>query len=131
MKEIDWLTVDEVLRLHERVVDEFGGSHGVLNRALLESALDRPRNRAAYDPAADLFDLAAAYTLGIARNHSFIDGNKRTALLASEVFLRLNGYRLEYESHDAVNTMVGIARNALDETVLAAWFRNHASGADS
>jgi death-on-curing protein len=123
---IAWLDVDDVLALHERVIDAFGGSHGLLNRSLLESALDRPRNRAAYDDAADLFDLAAAYTVGLARNHAFIDGNKRSALLTAEVFLGLNGYQLEFASEDAVETMVDVARGALDEPALAAWFRRRA-----
>lgn len=126
MSAIAWLDVDVVLALHERVIDAFGGSHGLLNRSLLESALDRSRNRAAYDDAADLFDLAAAYTVGLARNHAFIDGNKRSALLTAEVFLRLNGYQLEFASEDAVETMVDVARGALDEPALAAWFRRGA-----
>jgi death on curing protein len=126
-----WLSVEDVLALHERVIEAFGGSHGVLNRPLLESALDRPRNRFAYETDADLFDLGAAYTFGIARNHSFIDGNKRASLLVAEVFLRLNGYELDYEASDAVNAMVAIASSKLDEAALAAWYRVRARRADA
>lgn len=91
---------------------------------LFESALARPVNLAAY-AARDASALAAAYAYGIARNHPFIDGNKRTALVAMELFLVCNGYELIADDADCVVTMIGVAAGTIDETQLAAWVRRH------
>ena len=87
-----WLSKADVLALHEEVLTEFGGMNGVRHLGLLESALARPRQPTAYGNDPSLFKLAAAYCVGIAKNHPFVDGNKRVAFLAAAVFLDLNGY---------------------------------------
>ncbi|MGF1641036.1 MAG: type II toxin-antitoxin system death-on-curing family toxin [Rhodospirillales bacterium] len=111
-----------VLALHERLVAVHGGPAGLRDRGLLDSALARPRNVAAYG-APDLCALAAAYAVGIARNHPFVDGNKRTALMAAYVFLGRNGARLVAPEDAATRTMVALAAGTLDEDALADWLR--------
>ena len=90
---------------------------------MLESALARPRQRWAYEEDADLFDLAAAYAYGMAKNHPFVDGNKRTAFGVMAVFLALNGRPLRVAEPDAILTMLGVAAGELREPELAAWCR--------
>jgi len=85
-----WLRIDAVLAMHKRQIAEHGGSDGVRDIGLLESALARPQNIAVYEPDADIARLAAAYAFGIAKNHPFVDGNKRTSLVACRTFLILN-----------------------------------------
>ena len=111
-----------VLALHERLVAVHGGPAGLRDRGLLDSALARPRNVAAYG-APNLSALAAAYAVGIARNHPFVDGNKRTALMAAYVFLGRNGARLVAPEDAATRTMVALAAGTLDEDALADWLR--------
>ena len=94
---------------------------GLRDAGLLQSALDRPRNLYAYSDDPSLFEMAAAYCAGILRNHPFIDGNKRSALLAARAFLFLNGYLLEASEADEVVTIVGAAAGEIDEASLAAW----------
>jgi death on curing protein len=121
-----WLDADVALAIHERQLAEHGGGVGVRDAGLLESALGRPVNRWAYgedDPAA----LAAAYAFGVARNHPFIDGNKRTAWVLARLFLRLNGQQLVFDQHDAVRTVLALASGDLSEDELADWFRGHIS----
>jgi death-on-curing protein len=89
-----WVGLAVVLAVHDEQIGEHGGGSGVRDDGLLVSALDRPRNIAAYEPGADLSRLAAAYGFGIAKNHPFVDGNKRTALVVMETFLGLNGFDL-------------------------------------
>lgn len=112
-----------VLAVHDEQVAEHGGASGVRDLGLLESALARPQHAAAYDPDADAASLAAAYAYGIARNHPFVDGNKRTALVVLELFLELNGCTLETDDADCVATMLALAAGELDERALAAWMR--------
>jgi death-on-curing protein len=88
---------------------------------LLESALDRPKNRHAYSPDATIFDLAAALCVGVSKNHAFVDGNKRTALLAANAFLFLNGWNFDPEQREEVETMVGVAAGEITEERLATW----------
>jgi death-on-curing protein len=120
-----WLDSTVVLAIHEAQIAEHGGVAGARDHALLESALARPRNRVSYG-APDHADLAAAYGHGIARNHPFADGNKRSAFVAVELFLTLNGYRLVADDSDCVLTMLAVAAGDIDEPGFAAWVRAHA-----
>jgi death on curing protein len=125
----DWIWVAQsvVLAVHDEQIAEHGGAAGVRDLGLLESALARPQHLAAYDADADGARLAAAYALGIARNHPFVDGNKRTALVALELFLELNGLRLAADDADCVATMLALAGGDLSETDLADWVRQRSA----
>ena len=127
MKPPKWITTAIVTAIHDEAIFEFGGLAGVRDIGLLESALDRPRNRLAYEPKTTLFELAASLCVGVAKNHPFIDGNKRTALLATRAFLFLNGYALEPGEEDEVLTMVAVADGSLSEAELATWFRRNSA----
>jgi death on curing protein len=118
-----WLERDIVLAIHEEQLAQHGGGVGIRDDGLLESAMARPMNLAAYEPDADLASLAAAYAYGIARNHPFIDGNKRTAYVAMELFLMEHGMMLAAEDGDAVLTFLALAAGEIDEETLAAWIR--------
>ena len=115
-----------LLLLHEESLATFGGARGIRDEGLLDSALARPVNLHLYDPGADLAALAAAYGFGLAKNHAFIDGNKRSAFLSIGLFLALNGKRLRAGQADAVQTMLAVADGTMDESRLAAWIREHA-----
>lgn len=117
-----WVTDAAVLAIHDEQVAEHGGARGVRDPGLLQSALARPRNLAAYS-SPDLADLAASYAVGIARNHAFIDGNKRSAWVVAETFLMKNGYELTASDRDGVITMLAVAGGSMPEQDLAAWFR--------
>jgi death-on-curing protein len=123
LSKIYWVEETLFLELHKRVIEASGGSHGVLNQGMLESALNRPLQRAAYDDSADLFHFAAAYAYGIIKNHPFIDGNKRTGMLAIRAFLYRNGFDFDPEDNDGVETAVKVASSEMDESALAAWIR--------
>jgi death-on-curing protein len=121
-----WTRIEEavVRAVHEAQLAEHGGGAGVRDDGLLASALARPHNLMAYgDP--DAADLAAAYGFGIARNHPFIDGNKRTAFVCSELFLALNGRELTADDASCVATMLALAAGDLDEAAFAGWLRAH------
>ena len=119
-----WIGIDLALALHDRQLAEHGGPAGVRDAGLLESALARPVNLAAYsDPDAPA--LAASYAFGIARNHAFIDGNKRTAWVLARLFLKANGVEIAFDKADAIRAMLGLAAGELSEEELAAWFRDH------
>ena len=120
-----WLDPTVAIAIHEAQIAEHGGSAGTRDAGLLESALARPRNLVAYG-APDHADLAAAYGYGIARNHPFVDGNKRSAFVAAELFLALNGFRLVADDSDCVMTMLAVAAGDIDEVKFAAWIRKHA-----
>ena len=122
-----WLTVQLVQAIHSQAVAEFGGSHGVHDMGLLESALDRPRNLYAYGDDPTLFDLAAAYCTGIVKNHPFIDGNKRTGDLTARAFLFRNGYLFEPDEGDEVNIIVALAAGEIEEDVLAQWMSENST----
>lgn len=117
-----WVAVEVVAAAHDEQLFEHGGGEGVRDERLLESALARPQNLAAYGQP-DAAALAAAYAYGIARNHPFVDGNKRTAAVASETFLLLNGYQLDASDAEIVVAFVALAAGELGEDELAAWFR--------
>jgi death-on-curing protein len=122
--EIVWLSVDLVKAIHDTQLKMFGGPGGLRDEGALESALGRPKNRWAYE-GADLADLAAAYGFGIARNHAFVDGNKRAALLAIVTFLGLNGIDFIADEAEAVVIVRGVAAGEVDEAGLARWIRDN------
>lgn len=119
-----WIGVDVALAAHLEQLAEHGGGEGVRDIGALESAMDRPRNLAAYGEP-DLAALAAAYAFGIARNHPFVDGNKRTAAVISETFLALNGYELIASDAELVVAFLALAAGELSEEEMADWFRSH------
>jgi death on curing protein len=121
-----WLDRDELHLLYARQVELFGGSPGVRDENLVESALHRPRMKYRYEPGADLFDLAAAYLVGFAKNHGFIDGNKRIALATALAFLGVNGHRIVSPPGDLLALVLGAATSEIPEAAAADWFRRHA-----
>lgn len=124
MKEPRWLTVTAIHTMHEELIAEHGGSSGVRDQGLLESALARPQNLLAYGKPT-LAEMAASYAFGIARNHPFVDGNKRTALMAAYVFLGLNGQRLVAPEAEAVVMTVELASGVCGEAEYSAWLAAH------
>jgi death on curing protein len=125
VKEPRWVDAIMIRAIHTSQIQEHGGSLGLRDKGLLDSALDRPRNRFHYEPEADLSDLAASYGIGLARNHPFVDGNKRVAFQAMYVFLGLNGLRIEAEEPEVVRVILALAAGDLQEPELAAWLRQH------
>ena len=114
-----------LLLLHNETLAEHGGLGGVREEGLLDSALTRPQQIYAYEHDADVARLAAAYAVGLARNHPFADGNKRAAFLALGLFLGLNGYRLAADKAEATVTMLGVAAGQLSEADFVSWVRGH------
>jgi death on curing protein len=126
MAEIVWLLEEAVRAIHSRQISEHGGRPGIRDEGLLLSALARPQNLAAYgDPPPDLAALAASYAYGIARNHPFIDGNKRVALVAARTFLLINGGDLVASQEEKYVTFLRLAEGQLNEDELAGWIRKH------
>ena len=124
MPKIVWLLEETLTAIHHRQIAEHGGSEGLRDEGLLLSALARPKNLLAYaEPAPDLASFAAAYAYGITRNHPFVDGNKRTALVAVRTFLILNGVDLEATQDDKVLTFLNLAEGVISEEELADWIR--------
>jgi death-on-curing protein len=124
MAEIVWLLEETVRAIHSRQISEHGGRPGIRDEGLLLSALARPQNLAAYgDPPPDLAALAASYAYGIARNHPFIDGNKRVALVAARTFLLINGGDLVASQEEKYVTFLRLAEGGLSEDELAGWIR--------
>jgi death on curing protein len=117
-----WLGLDIALAIHDRQLAEHGGLSGVRDHGMLESALARPVNQWAYGED-DLARLAAAYAFGIARNHPFGDGNKRTAWVLARLFLKSNGIALTFAPQDAIETVLALASGTLTEEQLADWLR--------
>jgi len=126
---VSWHWIDRLALelLHDESLAEHGGASGLRDEGLLESALARPLNLAVYGQA-DVADLAAAYGVGLAKNHPFVDGNKRVAFLAVGLFLALNGWRLVASQADATLTLLAVAAGEIDEATFARWLREH-SGA--
>ena len=122
-----WLDERVALALHDRQLAEHGGPSGVRDAGALASALARPVNQWAYGQD-DRCALAAAYAFGVARNHPFTDGNKRTAWVLARLFLRLNGHALAFAERDAVATVLVLAAGELGEEELADWLRDHLVG---
>ena len=123
MTEPKWITTRIATAIHDEAIYEFGGLAGIRDHGLLESALDRPRNLLAYESGSSIFELAASLCFGVAKNHPFNDGNKRTALLSTRAFLYLNGKVLEPIQQDEVATMLAVAEGSRNEQQLAAWLR--------
>ena len=120
----EWLDAAVLDAVHDEQLAEHGGARGVRDRGLFESAMARPRQLAAYgDP--DAASLAAAYGYGLARNHPFVDGNKRAAFLSVGLFLALNGHRLRATQVEATLTMLAVAASDMDESSFAVWIRSH------
>jgi death-on-curing protein len=131
MPEPIWIREDVVLAIHRRQLAEHGGGDGLRDAGLLASALARPKNLLSYaDPLPDLALLAASYAWGIARNHPFVDGNKRTAYVVCRTFLQLNGQDLDASQEDKYRTFLRLAEGRLAEEKLAGWIRAHLSPAD-
>ncbi|WP_137753643.1 type II toxin-antitoxin system death-on-curing family toxin [Sphingopyxis sp. L1A2A] len=117
-----WLDADVALAIHDRQLAEHGGISGVRDSGMLESVLARPRNQWAYGED-DHIALAAAYAFGLARNHPFGDGNKRTVWVLARLFLRLNGHRIAFSPDAAIAAALALAAGDLSEAELAQWFR--------
>ena len=123
MTEPLWIEERDTLVLHDRLLALHGGAAGLRDDALLKSALARPQQIYAYADSPDLIELAAAYTVGIVRNHPFIDGNKRTGFVVGILFLELNGYRFSANEADAAQAVLALAASTLDEASYAAFLR--------
>lgn len=117
-----WIKESSVLAIHDEQIAEHGGLAGIRDKPLLLSALGRPQNLSAYGNP-DVADLAATYAVGIARNHAFLDGNKRTAWVVAETFLLKNGYELAARDQDGVATMLAVADGTMSEPEFAIWLR--------
>jgi len=117
-----WVSAQVVYAIHDRQLAQHGGLSGIRDLGAVESALARPQNLAAYGTP-DACHLAAAYAFGLARNHGFSDGNKRTAWVTARLFLADNGSRLRFDPADAIRTVEAVAGGTLAEDSLAAWFR--------
>ncbi|OJX30132.1 MAG: death-on-curing protein [Burkholderiales bacterium 68-12] len=120
-----WVSKQALLLLHAESLAEHGGGTGMRDEGLLDSALARPLNLAAYGEP-DFAALAASYGVGVAKIHPFVDGNKRAALLATGLFLHINGYRLTASQADTTLTVLSVAAGDLTEDAFAAWLRQHA-----
>ena len=123
-----WLDAPLALAIHDRQLAEPGGGAGVRDEGALDSALARPMNRWHYGED-DLAALAAAYAYGVARNHPFVDGNKRTAWVLARLFLALNNVGFAFTPEDAIRTVLALAAGELTEDEMADWFRQRLTGA--
>jgi death-on-curing protein len=124
MSEPEWLELQLVIAIHDEQLAVHGGAGGIRDLAMLESALDRPRNKWAYEKAG-LPELAAAYGFGVAKNHPFIDGNKRTSLLAIYTFLGVNGVDFVVPEADAAAMIMSLAAGEVSEESLTRWIRDN------
>jgi death-on-curing protein len=124
MIEPKWVLDEVVISVHQMLLAEHGGSLGIRDKALLESALARPKQRHDYEPDASLFDLAASYCFGIAKNHPFIDGNKRVAFTVAAIFLEINGFSFNASEPETVIIIEQLAAGGLSEEELRQWFKS-------
>ncbi|MEO0367207.1 MAG: type II toxin-antitoxin system death-on-curing family toxin [Pseudomonadota bacterium] len=122
MIEPKWVSAEVVLALHSILLAEHGGAEGIRDNTLLESALNRPKQKFVYNNDASLFALAAAYSFGLVRNHPFVDGNKRTAFTVGVLFLELNGQKLIASEPEATIRFNNLADGTLNEDDLSSWF---------
>lgn len=129
MTELVWLDEPIALAVHDRLLVLHGGAGGLRDAGLLQSALARPRRLEAYGENVDRFDLAAAYTCGIVKNHPFVDGNKRTGFVLGVLFLDLNGSRVGADEAAAAEAVLAVASGNLDDVGYAAFLREHATAA--
>ncbi len=125
MSEPIWVRRDVLELLHSESIAEHGGLDGLKDEGLFESALARPLNLLAYEGVTELSRLAACYAFGLAKNHAFLDGNKRIAFIAAGLFLRLNGYRLIADQAQATLVMLSVASGSFSEDELAGWIRKN------
>ena len=125
MKEPKWLLPELIVAIQKMVLAEHGGEAGVRDDKLFESALNRPKQKYHYEPSSSLFDLAAAYSYGLAKNHAFIDGNKRIALLAGLVFLEINHVDFDAPEAEATIAFEELATGTFSESELSHWFELH------
>ncbi len=124
MSEVVWIEEREALAIHQRLLALHGGAAGIRDEALLQSALARPRQAAAYADRPTIPDLAAFYTAGVVKNHPFIDGNKRTGFLLGVLFLELNGFVFTAAQEEAANAILALAEGSSDEKAYAAFLRS-------
>lgn len=124
MQKWQWIDKRLLIMLHDESLLLHGGASGIRDEGLLDSALNRAVNLALYSEP-DFADLAAAYTIGLAKNHAFVDGNKRVAFLSVGLFLGLNGYKLTATQTDATQTLLAVASGEIQETHFAKWIREH------
>ena len=118
-----WIDERDVLAIHDQLLAAYGGSPGLRDEGLLQSALAQPRQHHAYAHRSDVIEMAALYTAGIVRNHPFVDGNKRTGFVAGVFFLELNGFTFMASEEDATQAVFGLAGGTLDEAAYTAWMR--------
>ncbi len=123
MKDPRWMTTQMLHLIHARQVELFGGSHGIVDNNVLESALNKPKQLRAYEPQSDMAALAAAYLCGFAQSQGFLDGNKRTALAVTLTFLGLNGWELNVPKEDLLAFVLALARNELRQAAATVWIR--------
>ena|SRR6476646_1513292 len=129
MKEPEWIALEIIVSIHDAQLAEHGGARGIRDAALLESAVVRPKNLYSYSNDISLNRLAAAFAVGIAKNHAFIDGNKRTGWVTCAVFLELNGIPVISESAEVVSMMLDVADSKITEEEFALWLdRDHPQG---
>ena len=119
-----WLTYDQVVAIHSRQLRRFGGAAGLRDDGLLRSAIERPLNKWHYEQS-ELPELAAAYAFGLAKNHAFVDGNKRIAFMSMMVFLRKNGVRFAPDQAHATKIIMSLAAGEVSEESLARWIRDN------
>lgn len=124
MSNFKWINRQVLLLLHDESLAEHGGASGLRDEGLLDSALARPLNLALYEQP-DIASLAASYGVGLAKNHAFVDGNKRAAFLAIGLFLMVNGFRLKATQAEATLAILDVAAGVMDEAALAQWIREH------
>jgi death-on-curing protein len=123
MKEPSWIRQEALIALHGISLSRFGGAAGVRDAGLLESALARPQNRFHYEATVALHDLAASYAFGIAKNHPFVDGNKRAAYLAADLFLRRNGVILKAPQPESYKAIMELAGGVITEEQFSSWLK--------
>jgi death-on-curing protein len=127
MREPIWITEDFALAIHERQLAEHGGGSGIRDRAMFESAMARPEQLFAYGGGeVDIPEMAAAYAFGLARNHPFVDGNKRTAYVVCRTFLVINGWDLVGSIEERYAAFIAMSSSEMDERAFKAWLRSHA-----
>lgn len=125
MNEPKWVLEDVAKAIHGMLLSKHGGGEGIREIALLSSALNRAPQKFAYDSKTTIFELAAAYSFGIVKNHPFVDGNKRTAFLAGVIFLEINGYKFVASETEATVIFEGLAGNKVSESELSIWFKQN------
>ena len=125
MREPVWVLDEIVEAVHSMLLAEHGGRSGIRDKPLLDSALARAKQKFSYDPNVSIFDLAAAYSFAIAKNHPFVDGNKRTAFTIGTLFLEINGLKLNATEVDATITFENSATDLINEKKLSLWFEEH------